>query len=487
MSRSLGAHATFATFATFAFALVLAGCPREQKEAPAPRASSDPAPSASVAPAARWVLGKSGCSPTGWVRSDGLALATSCGASTVVWDLAAGKPLVTLAPAAADADDSIASFTFGRPSSHVAATVGGHSLRLWDLGTGAKLHEAELLVEHVEIAPDDGHVLYGNENGFVALVDPRSGKTVFSAQLHDGNVGTPCRYAFTSDGAIGVVVEPSRVVFVDAKSGKRREWAGGSGDVDTGAKVHPTRPLVVVGTSTGAVELVDAVTGKTDKTLRPAGKTKAPGVDGVQSVAFSADGSRVAAVVAGQLEIYETATAKKVRSEPLSSVDTHATASFGAALWLALQQEGADADLFDLSAAGPSKKLAGCTFAAFGESGLRVLCGNELFDVATGKRLDRPAMPKEFAFAAEPWQTASDDGGLRLRRARDGAMLTFAAAPGSSELVVFGEGGTYLGKRESAAKLLSKAGADGKPVAPSDAELSANERPKLLADFVAGR
>jgi WD40 repeat protein len=163
------------------------------------------------------------------IAYDGLkvAVGTSNGKATRVYDLSSGKPIT---PVLGGDDEPQYSPIFSPGATRVLTRGSDNTARLWDAKTGAAaarplLHEKS--VRHAAFSPDGARIVTVSEDYTFRVWDARSGAAITPPLKDKDSFSSTNRAAFSPDG--------TRVVTFGHSSDGARVW-----DVKTGAAVTPS-------------------------------------------------------------------------------------------------------------------------------------------------------------------------------------------------------------------------------------------------------
>jgi WD40 repeat protein/DNA-binding SARP family transcriptional activator len=243
--------------------------------------------------------------------SDGRRLASTSemggGPTTIVWDLAAGDPV--LEPRHGDWGVYDATYS---PDGTLLVTAGESTARVWDAATGAPVvafsgHTG--LVLTVDVSPDGRRIVSGGSDATARVWEVATGRELMVLSGHAAAVHSA---RFTPDG---------RQVLTGGGDGTTRVW-----DVSVGgARDHLTVPAAEMITTTVAftpdgtmfatprepagITLWDVTTGEQVRTLT------GPEVK-LANIAFSPDGSRLAATsdLTDHVPVWDVATGRLERT-----------------------------------------------------------------------------------------------------------------------------------------------------------------------------
>jgi WD40 repeat protein len=235
---------------------------------------------------------------------DGARIAsTSLDGTARIWDVATGTPLITLrdwVPGHPDQPVFVVDVAFSPDGRTVATTTSeGGRIRLWDAATGALLSTMHDTSGHpvagnwrVDFSPD-GASLAAPSNGTLYVWESATGDVV--AQERISGLGD---IAFTPDGRRVLVVQNDRLSMWST-----RTWAA-EGAVDVGGiggiAASPIGDAAVMLSSDGMLTLWQ--TDPLQERLVIA--TGLDGYQGLDTLAFSPDGTRLAVRVGNTMNVY---------------------------------------------------------------------------------------------------------------------------------------------------------------------------------------
>jgi RNA polymerase sigma factor (sigma-70 family) len=257
-----------------------------------------------------------------------------------LWDVATGRetgrisggPTAPIHAAALSADGNQVATVEG-PDSQM---VGDRTLRLWDRATCKPVRElGKGPYASVSFAPDGTRLAAVRHDGRLDLWDVPAGRLLRGWKAHDHATVIAWRVddhlawtaRFTADGKVLVTGHPLEGIRLwDVATGDRlRAWPTRPQPGDALA-LSPNGGLLAVGSRPagqpaqvterdfGRIHLLDLDTGKELRELSAAGEPPFGARMGIRSVAFSADGKRLAARGAdGFLRVWDVATGEELR------------------------------------------------------------------------------------------------------------------------------------------------------------------------------
>lgn len=252
----------------------------------------------------------------------GRALVGLDNGSAVLWDLATLQPLRTFDHESGDVRTAALS-TDGR-----LAISGGRNneVRLWDVATGATLHEVRGFnsASAVALSPDGRLALIGRTSDSVVqmaiadetltLWDTSTGARLTVFEAPETSALSPVQaVAFSSDGRVAISGHTAGVMRWDVATGallsSTAPLVESFESVDTEA-LDGDRGLVLTGGNDGVVRAWDMTTGKLIRTFGERGEV-------VSAVALSPDGGRaLSGTQGGALVLWDVATGAQIRALP---------------------------------------------------------------------------------------------------------------------------------------------------------------------------
>jgi WD40 repeat protein len=417
---------------------------------------------------------------------DGRTALSACSDKTVrLWDVATGKELRKFE----GHGHEVTAVAFSKEGDQILSGSLDQTVRLWEVATGKELHKFEGhpgVVRSVAFSPDGRLTLSGNGMQIAkeGMGEPATDydlrlwdlKTGQERRRFPGHTHTVWRVAFTPDGRRALSCSYDRTIRLwDVATGNElHRFIGHVGPV-TGVALSPDGRRIVSGSEDHTVRLWDLASGKEllpsagglnpihRVAIAPDGCHALTGgplettvrlwdlttgrelrrfehANGILSVAFSADGRHVLSGGPNVSQLWETATAKEVRSLDHGPgwVFALAFSPDGRRIFSGSREGGHAIRLWAVEDGRELRRFEGHTggvrSVALLPDGKRVLSGSEdktlrLWEIATGKELRRFEGHKAAIYAV----ALSPDGDTAYSAGADVTIRAWDLGSGPSE------------------------------------------------------
>jgi WD40 repeat protein len=367
-----------------------------------------------------------------------------------IWDVASGRPLVTLRGHTA----TVVSVRFDSAGSRAVTASQDGTARIWDVASGkllATLSGHTDAVWDARFSPDGARIITASRDGTVRTWDAASGRLllILTRRLEESGFAM-----FSPDSTRAVTAGSDGTVRIrDAASGRLLVTLTGHSGAVLEARFNPEGTRIVTAGEDGTARLWNAASGRLLATL--SGHTKE-----VEGATFSPDGTRiVTASMDGTARLWNAASGR-----PLVTLVGHTGPVVGAGFRpdgarVVTASDDGTARIWDAASGVLLTTLVGHTDAlqgaSFSPDGMSIVTSSldgtaRLWDASGKTSTTLPGIVADFSPEGTRAVTASPEGTARLWDTASGRPLvtlseqTLSGHPGSVVGVTFSPDGTQV-------------------------------------------
>ena len=330
----------------------------------------------------------------GWIKCvafsrDGKLIASGSNDKTIkLWDVATGRELHSLEGHLAPVE----SLAFSNDGRWLASGSADNNAKLWEV---ASAREVNTLKGHsdwitgIAFSADGSLLATGSKDNTIRLWEVATGRETRILKGHTDRVReiafSPGGESLASGGFDG------KIILWKTASGKNiKSFSGAAGNLVAIKFVDDGKQLLSASLNK-VIKLWDINTGRE---LRSAGE--AGSLDAVESIAFSSDGQSFAASADKSVELYESVTAKRVRTFESHAAGFYATAFSANGHWLAVGGKDKTIRIWDIPTGRELPLLLGhtgyVTSLAFSKDGRWLVSGSldrtiRIWDTSTAREV----------------------------------------------------------------------------------------------------